>query len=505
MTRDTKGRFASKKESVSVPETKAEKDARLAWKCLTEKWYPLALGENPETEWCAFCEEYHIGSYACGTKCPMQDGTYIDGCYCCRELTEWKSGGRTPALAIPVVRKLERIAGVALKDSRIQPKPDAVKPNPAPKPAPKFKVGQRVRHSCDEYGVIESMKYNADIPRWEYLVKWQSLGTAIAWEVSLTPDTRPRIRVTAIDREGKLHKWSFLGTPDWKRIEREVLEVGVAAVVEAPKDTNFCNGVTFGEDVMTLAIPSLGIGVWSLDKGLFGTWDFRSAKRAIAALRERIREHYAPKPAPEYDPASVAFKHPLPTIIDRCPDCAHEFTPKGQPEHVAGERCDAPTVFSMLGIDHFEFTGEKRDTVKGEWYYVERDAMVSKADWFNEKNVWILRPVPKPKPTFKPGDWVVNNDFPEQGPFQYRDGMAIGYKGYHMHNPLRPARQSDFEVTRGGHKFLLWDRDRDWAPYLYVDGKRDGEHREVMGSGSVIRALCDALGLAVMPADIEEG
>jgi hypothetical protein len=160
----------------------------------------------------------------------------------------------------------------------------------------------------------------------------------------------------------------------------------------------------------------------------------------------------------------------------------------------------------MRGIHHFEFTGEKRDTINGEWYYAERDAMVSKADWFNEKNVWILRPVPKPKPTFKPGEYVVC----KHGltlVVAVRDGnrLLMSNGGWYNAEYVKHARQSDFEVTRGGHKFLLWDEDGDGAPYLYVDGKRDGDHCDLIAEATTQRALCDALGLVVMPADIEEG
>ena len=100
--------------------------------------------------------------------------------------------------------------------------------------------------------------------------------------------TGPRIRVTAINKTGKLTKWSFRGEPDWGRIERETIGAGYPAAVVESTST-----------VMDFSCASGWKSPLVISRGwAFPSTSFPSAHEAIAALRDRIRKHYAkPKPA----------------------------------------------------------------------------------------------------------------------------------------------------------------------------------------------------------------
>ena len=103
--------------------SKIQRDAEAADKCLREKWYALAKGEDPETMCCALCAIYggaisepQTNLQICTTKdgdmCPLHTpdaGSHQD---CCDEFFEWDNTFNTEmckAAARKVVVLLEAI------------------------------------------------------------------------------------------------------------------------------------------------------------------------------------------------------------------------------------------------------------------------------------------------------------------------------------------------------------------------------------------------------------
>jgi len=119
-------------------------------------------------------------------------------------------------------------------------------------------------------------------------------------ESKLSPDTRSRVDVTAIDKNGKLHKWHFYGEPDWKRLEREVFNVGVAAIVEGENVAPYSSV----RNIMGFSKLEMAFGpIAGRHELLCRTFQFgcalKTKEQAIAALRARICEVYG-KPETQF-------------------------------------------------------------------------------------------------------------------------------------------------------------------------------------------------------------
>ena len=167
--------------------------------------------------------------------------------------------------------------------------------------------------------------------------------------------TRPLIHVTAIDKNGELHKWSFRGEPDWKRIEKEVLEVGVAAVIEgacAYKGHRAYNSTALWAkelgDGKSDGFPEWICGLGLNHPDMPGCISTFGSTSSLATLRARIKEVYGePEPEtieitqkwvfagkPEPEPMNMTIdgkKMKMYANEHRCSDCAHPFTPKRLP------------------------------------------------------------------------------------------------------------------------------------------------------------------------------
>jgi hypothetical protein len=114
------------KHEFEVKESKADLDARLAKQCLDEKWYMLARGEKPRTIRCSLCGEYKNNNGCC-VGCPLTEFRTRDWgeTECCDAYRDWfvASPKDKPTKALAMVRFLERIARIGVKDSPIQEKP----------------------------------------------------------------------------------------------------------------------------------------------------------------------------------------------------------------------------------------------------------------------------------------------------------------------------------------------------------------------------------------------
>ena len=180
-----------------------------------------------------------------------------------------------------------------------------------------------------------------------------------------------------------------------------------------------------------------------------------------------------------------------------------EYKPK--PEHVAGERCDAPVNTwddVPSNTDHFEYTGEYCTiSSTSDWFY-SGYTIQTNIDKTSVK-YWILRPVPK-QPQFRAGDWVVMSGHlgtvvnTENGIVTVHFDKPVPQEGCYPESHLRPARRSDFEKDCHGVKVLAFEQ----TGGMIVSVSFDGCYHPYTAEYG--KKICAALGVQIAPAGLGE-
>ena len=94
---------------------------------------------------------------------------------------------------------------------------------------------------------------------------------------------------------------------------------------------------------------------------------------------------------------------------------------------------------------------------------------------------------------FKVGDWVVDIEDADHKPFQLSIYSLV----------LRPARLSDFEVERDNCKLLIWDKDDDREPWLFINGNRNEFNASCL-SDKDAKLLARFMGVQIAPAGMTD-
>jgi hypothetical protein len=179
----------------------------------------------------------------------------------------------------------------------------------------------------------------------------------------------PKVTVLTFDKDGKQGSYCFYGVPDWKRIEREMLEDGLMAVIvlNAPFDT--------GKRNVRISAASLLLGDGSVRH------DMPFSKRVAIWVE-----------GSQYD-VGERIKDIQQAISD--------WRAKQPKEHYAGEPCNLPVSNNMreLAKTHWFVYDQKATSYKaGDITNNNTDTSIYRVvydDHARASQAWILRAVPK--------------------------------------------------------------------------------------------------------------